>query len=279
MQLTARCSIAVIGFSVPRLFILSALTQLSVVGFTFQTILDLLHSDEVLYTKLRSLALLYAYRPEWDPSAMLVNPHPIQMIGLHELEIDNVNSFNTSSIHTPSLLSLSVLHRVGNLIPQKCPPNITKLTLKLSPNPSWTDAIASSLRHLTRLETLTLEAQNWGTSNYTDCFPWFCACLRHLKDVCQLQRLEIRLLDHSAFRTLSSSDFLPLDGFLGKMYSGQLLRELHVDLTGFRSPPLIPNIAYIKCETIAGFPHLKEAGVLRVSVIIEEESENRYTYV
>ncbi|KAF9487597.1 hypothetical protein BDN71DRAFT_1458381 [Pleurotus eryngii] len=97
-----------------------------------------------------------------------MNPHPIQMIGLHELEIDNVDSFDMSSIDTPSLLSLSVLHRVENLVPQKCPPNITKLILKLSHNPSWTDAIASSLRRLTQLETLTLEARDWGSSNYTD---------------------------------------------------------------------------------------------------------------
>lgn len=263
---------------IPRLLISSALTRLSVVGFTFQTILDLLRSNEALSTNLRSLALLHVHRPEWDPSAMVVNPHPIQMIGLHELEIDNVNSFNMSSIHTPSLSSLSVLHRVGNLIPQKCPPNITKLTLKLSPTPSWTAAIASSLRRLTRLETLTLEAQNWGTSIYTDYFPWFCACLRHLKDVCQLRRLEIRLLDQSSC-TLSSSDFLPLDALLNKMCA-QSLREVHVDLTGIPSRDLMhypepprPDVASIKYEIVAGFPRFGEAGALRVSVAIEENPD------
>ncbi|KAF4582370.1 hypothetical protein EYR38_002488 [Pleurotus pulmonarius] len=264
---------------IPQLLISSALTQLSIVGFTFQTIHNLLQSNEALSTNLRSLALLHVYRPEWDPSAMIVNPHPIQMIGLRELKIDNINSFDMSSIHTPSLLSLSVLHRVGNLIPQKCPPNITKLTLRLSLNPSWTDAIASSLRRLTRLETLTLEAQNWGISNYTDYFSWFCACLRHLKDVCQLRRLEIRFLDHACFRTLSSSDFLPLDGLLDKMCA-QSLREVHVDLTGIPSRNLMhcpgpprPDMASIKNETVAGFPRFKEAGALRVSVAIEEKPD------
>lgn len=97
---------------IPR--ISSALTRLSVVGFPFQIILDLLRSDEALCTNLCSLALLQMYRR--DSSARVMNPHPIQMIGLHELEIDNVISFDITSIETPSLLSLSVLHRVGKVM-------------------------------------------------------------------------------------------------------------------------------------------------------------------
>lgn len=277
---------------IPCLLASSRLTRLSLVGFTPPTILDLLRSNEVIRTKLRSLSLIGVFRPEWDPSTLPVNPHPVLMIGLHELEIDCIPSYELLAVETPSLQSLTALYRPGvysidNLLPRTCPPTITNLTLEITATPTWTTAIASTLHSLTRLEILTLDAQSDINMKYTDQFPWLCACIRHLKDVCQLQRLEIRLRDQLTFRTLSPLDFSAFDDILSEMYHEQSLKAVYLKLTAVVGlpPPFIhsaphnhPDAASLEAQTIAGFPRLTEAGVLRVSVTIEEEVAYWFTY-
>ncbi|KDQ23356.1 hypothetical protein PLEOSDRAFT_1108999 [Pleurotus ostreatus PC15] len=199
---------------IPRLVVSSALTRLSIVSFNIPSIPNPFRSGEILSANLRSLTLLRMSHPE---------PHPIYMDGLHELEIDNVPSFHMLAINAPSLPSLTVLYLVRNLMPRKCPFDITKLALKLSPNPSWTSAAAFELPRLIRLETLALQARNWEIVNYTVYFPWFCKCIQQINEVYQLQRLEIRLLDYSSFRTLSPSDFSSPDGlFIRRWYCNQI---------------------------------------------------------
>lgn len=256
---------------IPRLVVSSALTRLSIVGFTIPSILNLFRSGAILSTNLRSLTLLRMSHPER-------NPHPIYMVGLHELEIDNVPSFDMLAIEAPSLRSLTVPYSVRNLIPRKCPFDITKLTLKISPNPSWTSDTAFELPGLIRLETLVLQARNWGIVNYTVYFPWFCKCIQQINEVCQLRRLEIRLLDCSSFRTLSASDFSSLDSLFSQMHHGRSLREVDLELTGIESgslmlTPLVlqPDTRYIKNEVIAGFPCYTERGALRVAVTMEKD--------
>ncbi|KAG9218381.1 hypothetical protein CCMSSC00406_0007248 [Pleurotus cornucopiae] len=267
------------------LLISTCLTRLSLVGLTPPTILDLLRSNELIRTNLLSLALIDVFRPEWDSSTLPVNPHPIYMVGLHELEINCIPSYELFAIETPSLQSLSALYRPGvysieNLLPRTCPPTITNLTLEITATPPWTTAIASTLHSLTRLEILTLDAQNYKNMKYTDYFLWLCACIRHLRDVCQLQRLEIRLRDKLAFRTLSPLDLSAFDDILSEMYHEQSLKAVYLKLTAVVGlpPPFIhsaphnhPDAASLEAQTIAGFPRITEAGVLRVSVTIEEE--------
>ncbi|KAF9491060.1 hypothetical protein BDN71DRAFT_104750 [Pleurotus eryngii] len=101
------------------------------------------------------------------PRLVVSSALPRLYIGLHKLEIGNVPSFDMLAIEAPSFRSLSVPYTIGNPIPRKCPFDITKLTLKHSPNPSWTGDIAFEPRQLIRLETLALQAQNWGIANYT----------------------------------------------------------------------------------------------------------------
>ncbi|KAF4581753.1 hypothetical protein EYR40_002771 [Pleurotus pulmonarius] len=237
---------------IPRLLASSRLAKLSLVGFTPATILDLLRSDEVIRANLRSLALIDIFRPKWDPSTLPVNPHPVLMTGLHELEIDSIPSYELSAIETPSLQSLSVLYRPGkyaieNLLPRPCPSTITHLTLETTVIPSWTPAIASTMQSLTRLEMLTLDLQSYTNMEFTDHLPWLCECIRHLKDVCQLQRLEIRLQDQLAFHTLSPLDFSALDDALSEMYHAQSLREVCLKFTAILgiSPRLLPSTTWI----------------------------------
>ncbi|KAF7430196.1 hypothetical protein PC9H_005896 [Pleurotus ostreatus] len=277
---------------IPCLLASSRLTRLSLVGFTPHTILDLLRSNEMIRTNLHSLALIDVFRPEWDPSTLPVNPHPVLMIGLHELEIDCIPSYESLGVETPSLQSLTALYRPGvysieHFLPRTCPPTITNLTLEITAIPPWTTAIASTLHSLTQLETLTLDVQSYKNMNYTDQFPWLCACIGHLKDVCQLQRLEIRLRDQLAFRTLSPLDFLDIDDILSEMNHEQSLKAVYLKLTAVVGlpPPFIhslphnhPDPASLEAQTIAGFPHLTEADVLRVSVTLEEEVGCWFTY-
>ncbi|KAF4581755.1 hypothetical protein EYR40_002773 [Pleurotus pulmonarius] len=270
---------------IPRLLASSRLTRLSLVGFTPPTILDLLQFSEVIRTNLRSLALIDVFRPEWDPSTLPMNPHPVLMTGLHELEIDSIPSYELFAIETPSLQSLSALYRPGvysieNLLPRTCPSTLTHLTLEITATPPWTPAIASTLQSLTRLEVLTLDLQSYTNMEFIDHFPWLCECVRHLKDVCQLRRLEIRLRDQLAFRTLSPLDFLAFDDILSEMYHAQSLQEVYLNFIAVQGlpPPFLhstprdpPDPAFLEAHTMAGFPRLTEAGVLRVSVTIEEE--------